>query len=90
MLPHRAPRCLARVMAVASAVLRQCMRSARVSDACALHSRFRYSHGNRTRWICCSPDREIMENEFGFYQKLVRRGQLKLVLGQPRRGHGRR
>ena len=47
MLPHRAPRCLARVMAVASAVLRQCMRSARVSDACALHSRFRCMRSTR-------------------------------------------
>lgn len=44
---------------------------------------YKYSQGNRTRWVCCSRDREKMELEFVFYEALARRGRLSLVVGQP-------
>ena len=44
---------------------------------------YKYSQGNRTRWVCCSRDREKMDLEFVFYEALARRGRLSLGVGQP-------
>lgn len=39
---------------------------------------YKYSQGNRTRWVCCSRGREKMEVEYGFYESLARRRLVRL------------
>ena len=44
---------------------------------------YKYSHGNRTRWVCCSRGREKMELEYSFYEALAASGLVRLVTGRP-------
>lgn len=44
---------------------------------------YKYSQGNRTAWVCCSKGREKMELEYAWYQKLARRGLVRLVGDRP-------
>ena len=47
-------------------------------------------NSNRTRFVCCSRGRERMEVEYAFYERLERRGLVRLVtrgrIGRPARG----
>ena len=44
---------------------------------------YKYSHGNRTRFICCSPGREKMELEYGLYEALAKAKRVRIVMGSP-------
>ena len=39
---------------------------------------YKYSQGNRTAFVCCSPGREKMELEFALYERLQRHGLVAL------------
>lgn len=43
---------------------------------------YKYSQGNRTAWVCCSHGREKMELEYSLYERLERRGVVRIV-GRP-------
>ena len=47
---------------------------------------YKYSQGNRTRFICCSRGRERMEAEYGFYDALQTRGLVRVHSSPPNRG----
>ncbi len=48
---------------------------------------YKYSQGNRTRWVCCSRGREKMELEHGLYEHLAKKGLVRIFNG--RDGGGR-
>ena len=44
---------------------------------------YKYSQGNRTRFVCCSTGRERMEREFAFYERLQRDGLVSVHARAP-------
>ena len=49
---------------------------------------YKYSQGNRTRFVCCSQHREKFEVEYGWYQRLQRLGVARVHSTPPGRGGG--
>ena len=45
---------------------------------------YKYSQTNRTAFVCCSHHREKFEVEFAMYERLQRRGALRLHADAPR------